>query len=50
MHCMTWYIGICSITVISLLFRLSDMVKCVCYMGLGSNDYFVIGAALMGDH
>ena len=26
------------------------MVKCVCYMGLGSNGYFVIGVALTGNH
>ena len=50
MHCMTWYIGTCGITAMGLLYKLSDMVKCVCYMGFGFNSYFVAGTALVGDH
>ena len=26
------------------------MVKCVCYMGLGSNGYFMAGTVLMGGY
>ena len=33
----------------SILYRL-DMVKYVCYMGLGSNGCFVTGASLMSGH
>ena len=40
----------CGITTIGLLYKLSDMVKCVCYMSFGSNGYFVIGATLMNSH
>ena len=50
MHCMTRYTDTCSITAMSLLYRLYDMVKCMCYMGHGSNGYFMAGAALIGDH
>ena len=35
---------------LGLLYRLNDMVKCVHYMGLRSNGYFVISAALMGNY
>jgi hypothetical protein len=47
---MTWYTGKCGITAMCLLYRLNNIVKCVCFMGLGSNDCFVTGAALMGGH
>ena len=50
MHCMTWYTGTCGITIMGLLYRLNNMVKCVCYMSIGSNGYFVIDLALMGGH
>ena len=33
-----------------LLYRLNNMVKCVCYMGIGSNNCFVTDATLMGGH
>ena len=35
---------------IGLLYKLHDMVKCVCYMSFGSNGSFMIGTALMGSH
>jgi hypothetical protein len=47
---MIWYIGICGITAIGLLYRLSDMVKCVYYMSLGFNGCFVTNTTLMGSH
>ena len=50
MHCMILYTGTCGITVMSLLYRLSNMVKCVFYMGIRSNGCFVTNAALMDDH
>ena len=50
MHRMISYTGTCSIMVISLLYRLNVIVKCVCYMGLGFDGCFVTGAALMGSH
>ena len=50
MYCMTWYTGTCSIIVMGLLYRFDDMVKCVCYMGFGSNGYFMADTTLMGDH
>jgi hypothetical protein len=50
MHCMTWYTGTCGITVMGLPYRLNDIVKCVCYMGIGSNGCFVTGTALTNDH
>jgi hypothetical protein len=48
MHRMTWYIGTCSIMVISLLYILDSMGKCVqmCYMELGFNGCFLIGATM----
>jgi hypothetical protein len=33
-----------------LLYRLNYMLKCVCYMGLGSNGCFVTGVALTDGH
>jgi hypothetical protein len=36
--------------VMGLIYRFNDMVKCVYYMSLGSNGYFVIGASLTTDH
>ena len=33
-----------------LLYELYDMVKCVCYMGLGSNDCFIANTTLTGGH
>jgi hypothetical protein len=36
--------------VMGLLYRFNDIVKCVCYMSLGSNGCFVIGATLTSDH
>jgi hypothetical protein len=33
-----------------LTIYVNSMVKCVCYMGLGSNDYFITGATLIGGH
>jgi hypothetical protein len=50
MHCMIWYTDTYSIIVMSLLYRLNDMVKYVYYMGPGSNSCFVTGVALMGGH
>jgi uncharacterized membrane protein len=47
---MTWYIGICGITAIGLLYRLSDMVKCVYYMSFGFNGCFVTNTTLMGGY
>jgi hypothetical protein len=47
---MTWYTGTCSITIMGLLYRLDDMVKCVCYMSLGSNGFFMTGTALTSNH
>jgi hypothetical protein len=47
---MTKYIGIYGITAMSLLYRLDNMIKCVCYMDIGSNGCFVTSAALMGNH
>jgi hypothetical protein len=38
MHCMIWYIGMCSITAMNLLYRLHTMIKSVC-MGFGSNGF-----------
>jgi hypothetical protein len=40
----------CGITTMCLLCRFNDMVKCVCYMGLGSKDCFVTDVVLMGGH
>jgi hypothetical protein len=50
MHCMTWYFGTCGITTMSLLYRLDNMVKCVCYMVLRSNGCFMANAALTSSH
>jgi hypothetical protein len=47
---MTWYTGTCSITAMGLLYELYDMVKCVCYMGIESNDCFIANVALTGSH
>jgi hypothetical protein len=33
-----------------LTIQVNFMVKCVCYIGLGSNDCFMTDAALMGGH
>jgi hypothetical protein len=33
-----------------LLYRLDDMVKCVCYIGLGSNGCFMANVALMSNY
>jgi hypothetical protein len=33
-----------------LTIHVNFMVKCVCYMGRGSNGYVVIGVALIGGH
>jgi hypothetical protein len=44
---MTWYTSTCSITAIGLLYRLDDMVECVCYMGLVSNRCFMASATLV---
>jgi hypothetical protein len=46
----TWYTGTCSITTMGLLYKFDDMVKCMCYMGLGFNNYFMAGVALTGGH
>ena len=50
MHCMTWYTSMCSIKVMGLMYTLDSMVQLVqmCYMSLVSNDFFVIGAAIIG--
>jgi hypothetical protein len=45
---MTWYTDTYSIMAMSLLYKINDMVKCVCYMNLESNDCFVTGATLKG--
>ena len=50
MYYMTWYTSMCDITVMRLLYRLYNIVKCVCCMGLGSNDCFIAGTALTGGH
>jgi hypothetical protein len=50
MHCMTWYTSTCGITVMGLLYKLDDIVKCVCYMGLGSNSCFIASIALTRSH
>jgi hypothetical protein len=50
MHCMIWYTDMCGIIVMSLLYRLNDIVKCVYYMGPRSSSYFVTSVALMGGH
>jgi hypothetical protein len=50
MHCMTLYTGTCNITIMGLLYKLSDMVKYVCHMGLGSNSCFMTSVALMDSH
>jgi hypothetical protein len=51
MNYITWYTNMCDIMVMDLLYRFDSMVKCVCcYMGLGSNDYFVTSAVLTGSH
>jgi hypothetical protein len=50
LHCMIWYTSTCSIIAMGLLYRLDDMVECVCYMGLGSNRCFMVGAALTDGH
>jgi hypothetical protein len=34
----------------SLLYKLSDIVKCMCYIDLRSNGCFVTSVASMGDH
>jgi hypothetical protein len=34
----------------SLLYRLGDMVKCVCYMGLEFNGYFMVDVVLTDGH
>jgi hypothetical protein len=47
---MTWYTGMYSIMAMGLLYRLDDMVNCVCYMGLESNGNFIAGAAFMGSY
>jgi hypothetical protein len=47
---MTSCIGTCSVTAMGLLYRLSDIVKCMCYIGLKSNGCFVTDAALMGGY
>jgi hypothetical protein len=47
---MIWYTDTCDITVMSLLYRLYDMAKCVCYMDIVSNDCFMVGIALTGGH
>ena len=47
---MTEYIRTYGIMAMSLLYKLNDMVKCVCYMGIGPNGCFVTGIALMGGH
>jgi hypothetical protein len=44
------YTSTYGIMTMGLLNRLSNIVKCMCYMGLGSNGYFVTGAALMDSH
>jgi hypothetical protein len=50
MHCMAWYISRCGITAMGLLYRLYNMVKYVCYMGLESNGCFMAGTVLMDGH
>jgi hypothetical protein len=50
MHCMIWYTGTFGITAIGLLYKLDDMVKCVCYMGFVSNGCFMASTALTGGH
>jgi hypothetical protein len=47
---MTWYTGTCGITAMSLLYRLNDMVKCVCYIGLESKGCFMTDATLISNH
>jgi hypothetical protein len=47
----TWYTGTCENNGHELItIHVNFMVKCVCYMGLGSNGCFVTGATLMGSH
>ena len=50
MHCMTRHIGTCIVMVMGLLYTLNAMVKCVYYMGVGSNGCFVTGVTLIGGH
>jgi hypothetical protein len=50
MHYMTWYTDTCGITAMGLLYRLCDMFKCMCYVGLGSIGCFMVRVALMGSH
>jgi hypothetical protein len=49
-YCITWYTSTCDIMAMSLLYILDSIVEYVwmCYMGLGSNGCFVIGAVLIG--
>jgi hypothetical protein len=49
MHSIKWYTGMCGIMVMGLLYILNSMVKCVqmCYKGLGSNGYFMIGTTMI---
>jgi hypothetical protein len=47
---MIWYASTCGITAMGLLYGLYDMVKCVCYMSLGSNGCFMADAAVTGGH
>jgi hypothetical protein len=42
--------GTCGIMVMYLLYKFNVMVKCMCYMYLGSNCYFVTIASLSGGH
>jgi hypothetical protein len=50
MHYMTWYTDTYGITTMSLLYRPCDMVKCMCYMGLGFNGCFMADAELTDCH
>ena len=44
---MTWYAGTCSM---SLIYKLYNMIKYVCYMSLGLNDCFMANADLTCNH
>jgi hypothetical protein len=40
----------CGKMAMSLLYKFSDVVKHVCYIGLGFNGFFMTGVTLMGGH
>jgi hypothetical protein len=48
---MTWYTGMCEITAMDLLYiYILTLWSNVCYMGFGSNGYFIANTALTSNH